>query len=96
MDSRERAALDRHITGNYGEDQFKGEEFDDAALNRLFRQSYNAARKALLGGAHVVIATVPVSEQRIRVIQLRKKAGQYEGKYIADGKWYLICKVEVE
>lgn len=24
MDSRMRAALDRHITGNWGEDQFKG------------------------------------------------------------------------
>lgn len=26
MNSRERAALDRHITGNYGEDQFEDEE----------------------------------------------------------------------
>lgn len=25
MDRRQREALDRHITGNYGEDQFKGE-----------------------------------------------------------------------
>lgn len=32
MDRRERDALDRHITGNYGEDQFAGleEEFCDA------------------------------------------------------------------
>lgn len=25
MNARERQALDRHITGNYGEDQFKGQ-----------------------------------------------------------------------
>lgn len=30
MNQRERDALDRHITGNYGEDQFKGEPDDEA------------------------------------------------------------------
>lgn len=29
MNNRERAALDRHITGNYGEDQFKGVDADE-------------------------------------------------------------------
>jgi hypothetical protein len=29
MDRREAAALDRHITGNYGEDQFKGPDNDE-------------------------------------------------------------------
>ena len=27
MDKRDREALDRHITGNYGEDQFKNRSF---------------------------------------------------------------------
>ena len=29
LDRREREALDRHITGNYGEDQFRGAEDED-------------------------------------------------------------------
>jgi len=38
MNARESAALDRHITGNYGEDQFRDDEANDAA--------YAEARKA--------------------------------------------------
>ena len=29
MERRERQALDRYITGNYGEDQFKGDEDEE-------------------------------------------------------------------
>lgn len=59
-------------------------------------QEYTLARRALLGGSHVVIGTVPLSEQRIRIIQLRTKGGQYQGKYITDGKWYPIYRAEVQ
>ena len=59
-------------------------------------QEYFIARQWLIGGSRVVIGTVPVSEQRIRIIGLRTKAGQYEGKYINDGKWYPVYQVEVQ
>ena len=59
-------------------------------------QEYTFARRALLGGSHVVVGTVPVSEQRIRIIQLRTKDGQYQGKYLGDGKWYPVHSVEVQ
>lgn len=62
----------------------------------MSHQEYTFARRALLGGSHVVIGTVPVSEQRIRIIQLRTKGGQYQGKYIADGKWYPVREVKVQ
>lgn len=62
----------------------------------MTHQEYTFARRALIGGSHVVIATVPVSEQRIRIIQLRTKDGRYEGKYLNDGKWYLVHKVEIQ
>ena len=32
MDSRMRNELDRHITGNYGEDRFKGQEPEECQL----------------------------------------------------------------
>jgi hypothetical protein len=35
MDRRDRESLDRHITGNYGEDQFKGEERSRDGMNIL-------------------------------------------------------------
>lgn len=35
MDRRESTALDRHITGNYGEDQFAGEEEFEIRLEQL-------------------------------------------------------------
>jgi hypothetical protein len=60
------------------------------------QQEYTLARRALIGGSRVVIATIPLSEQRFRVIQLRKKNGQYEGKYLNDGKWYPIYQVEIQ
>jgi hypothetical protein len=59
-------------------------------------QEYTLARRALIGGSKVVIGTVPLSEQRIRIIGLRTKHGQYEGKYIGDGKWYPVYRVEME
>lgn len=59
-------------------------------------QEYTLARRALIGGSRVVIGTVPVSGQRIRITQLRTKSGLYQGKYIADGKWYLIYAVELQ
>lgn len=46
MDSRERAALDRHITGNYGEDQIK-----DLTLNDLSLEAANISME--LASAHV-------------------------------------------
>ena len=39
MDMRERAALDRHITGNYGEDQFKGDDTMNATSRPWTRES---------------------------------------------------------
>jgi len=35
MNSRDSASLDRYITGNYGEDQFKGEDELERTLERL-------------------------------------------------------------
>ena len=60
----------------------------------MTHQEYTFARRALLGGSIVVIGTMPVSDQRIRIIQLCTKGGQYQGKYLADGKWYPVYKVE--
>ena len=62
----------------------------------MTHQEYTLAKRALFGGSHVVIATVPVSEQRIRVTQMRIKNGHMQGKYINDGKWYLIYQVEIQ
>ena len=62
----------------------------------MTNQDYFFARQALIGGSRVVIGTVLVSEQRIRIIGLRTKAGQYQGKYINDGKWYPVHEVEVQ
>jgi hypothetical protein len=45
MDYRERQSLDRYITGNYGEDQFKGEAEFEAETDRLL----NLRDKALRG-----------------------------------------------
>lgn len=59
-------------------------------------QEYTLARRSLLGGSHVVIGTIPLSEQRIQVIQLRTKGGQIQGKYINDGKWYSLYAVEIQ
>lgn len=39
MNAREREALDRHITGNYGEDQLKREEESDDAVDICRRLS---------------------------------------------------------
>jgi len=36
MNSRERASLDRHITGNYGEDQFRHDDAEDDETLPLF------------------------------------------------------------
>ena len=33
MSSREKDALDKYITGNYGEDQYSKEDFDDEEEN---------------------------------------------------------------
>jgi len=40
MDRRQKEALDRHITGNYGEDQYPADaEADETAAERKFTQS---------------------------------------------------------
>lgn len=59
-------------------------------------QEYTFARRSLLGGSHIVIAKISVSEERIRIVQLRTKAGNYQGKKLADGKWYPVCAVEIQ
>lgn len=68
-------------------------ESNGALMNH---QEYTFARHALIGGSHVVIATIPLSEQRIRIVQLRTKGGQYQGKYINDNKWYPVLCVEIQ
>lgn len=49
MERRDAEALDRHITGNYGEDQFRGNETLDVIVeNVVFHvsQSYELAMQA--------------------------------------------------
>lgn len=54
---------------------------------------YVFARRALEGEA-IIIATVPVSRQRIRITELRRQAGQFQGRWFHNGEWYPIYQIE--
>lgn len=43
MDSRQRQSLDRYITGNYGEDQFRSEHWPESTAHRDFWEQSNCA-----------------------------------------------------
>lgn len=62
----------------------------------MTHQEYTLAKRSLYGGSHVVVATILASQKQIRVIAMRTKNSHYQGKNIADGKWYLIESIEVQ
>lgn len=64
MERREREALDRHITGNYGEDQFKGEAEAEALAEKVGNSFGFLCPKCKRGdhlavGAHVTVRLTP-------------------------------------
>lgn len=61
----------------------------------MTKEEYRLARLALFCGQRVVFAITPAG-QRFRIYQLRRKNGRIEGKYINDGYWYLVGKVEIQ
>lgn len=62
LTSRESAALDRHITGNYGEDQLRGEEEFD---NNLFGYEMHRKARTLRPGAEFILDLQPNGADRI-------------------------------
>lgn len=57
-----------------------------------------AAKRALLGGTSVVMATGyghhPMSS--FRITQIRREESTYYGKCLEDGRWYPISSIEVQ
>ena len=57
MDARERMALDRHITGNYGEDSVTPEDaaWPDGVYQSMPANEYHAAERLSSGGARKIL-----------------------------------------
>jgi hypothetical protein len=60
-------------------------------------QEFRLAKRNLIGGSHIFMANVQDRFgvcARIRVIQLRYKAGIPQGKDISTGRWYTVLSLE--
>jgi hypothetical protein len=69
MNQRERAELDRHITGNYGEDQFANEEAPALwrrEAHNIWRGEYHVAKLALYARTGYTASVYDFGDELVR------------------------------